>query len=183
MSFAGRKLVSTIIVPDAILTDLDRLVQRVRSEPNRGDMRYLLGAEWAAAGRYELAVAEMTRAVELDPTLYTAHLQLGLLHLTSGRPAEALTAWRGLDTLADTDPLRMFRRGLEALIGEDFATCVSWLESGILANQSNPALNRDMVTLVNRVRRPGPIAAQRGAAAADAGGVRTDFSLYDPKKT
>jgi Flp pilus assembly protein TadD len=174
--------VSTAIVPDAIVTDLDRLLQRVRSEPNRGDVRYLLGAELAAAGRYELAVAEMTRAVELDPTLYTAHFQLGLLHLTSGRPTEALTAWRGLDALADADPLRMFRRGLEALIGEDFAACISWLESGILANQSNPALNRDMVMLVDRVRRAGPIAAQ-SRPAADAGGVRTDFSLYDPKKT
>jgi tetratricopeptide (TPR) repeat protein len=161
--------------------EIERLLQQVHNEPNRGDIRYLLGARWASAGRYDLAVEEMSRAIELDPMLNTARLQLGLLHLTSGRPAEAVAAWRGLERLSDSDPLRLFARGLEALLRDDFAVCVQWLEMGIRANHSNEPLNRDMALVIDRVRqttRPdSPTQPQD-----DDGSVRTDFSLYDGSK-
>jgi Flp pilus assembly protein TadD len=170
---------------DPASTDLEQLLEQVRSEPNRGDIRYLLGAQWAAAGRYDMAVAEMTNAVALDPKLHTAHLQLGLLHLTMGRPAEAVAAWRSLDMLDAAEPLRIFKHGLEALIRDDFAGCVTLLEAGIRANHTNSALNRDMAMVIERVRPNVPGSTRTNTVDASAGGatgVRTDFSLYDPKK-
>ena len=51
---------------------------------------YLLGAVHAEIGMYDDAVREMTRAVELEPDLLTAHFQLGLLHYTSERYEQAV---------------------------------------------------------------------------------------------
>lgn len=160
---------------------VEQLRQQVEREPHRGDIRYLLGAEWAAAGHYDLAVEEMGRALELDPSLSTARLQLGLLHLTCARPAEAIATWRGLEALGDRDPLRMFARGLEALIRDDFQACTAWLEMGIRANHTNAALNRDMALVIDRIRPGVPLAAEP-AAAAETPAVHRDFSLYGTKK-
>jgi tetratricopeptide (TPR) repeat protein len=156
-------------------------MRQAQLEPLRADIRYLLGAQWATAGRYDLAIEEMTRALLLDPSLNTARLQLGLLHLTSGRPAEAVNAWSALDSLSEADPLRVFKQGLEALIRDDFTACVELLSAGIRLNQANTALNKDMSLVIDRVRPH--LRDQRAPgdeSSSDA--VRTDFSLYNPKK-
>jgi Flp pilus assembly protein TadD len=163
--------------------DRDRLIQQIIGSPDRADLRYLLAAQFAAEGRYETAIEEMTRAISLDPKLYTAIFQLGLLHLTSGRAPDAVIAWRGLDSLGEMDPLMAFRRGLEALIGGDFAACARLLESGILANRTNTALNRDMAMVAARARAFIEATTEHSEEAPASTGIRTDFSLYDAKKS
>lgn len=131
------------------------------------ETRYLLGAELAQAGHYDRAVSEMRIAVQLQPKLHTASLQLGLLLLTMNKPADAIAAWQPLERLDEGAALRLFKDGLEALIHEDFERCIRLLTQGIAANTTNPALNRDMKLVITRARD----AAMRA--------VRTDFSLYN----
>jgi hypothetical protein len=86
----------------------------------------------------------MRKSVELDPGMFTAHFQLGLLHLSSGRVAEASAAWAALDPLGDAHPLFLFKAGLEAMARDEFDTCRDYLTRGIAANDINADLNNDM---------------------------------------
>lgn len=134
--------------------------------PTEAERHYLLGAELAQSGHYQRAVHEMQAAVEMQPNLHTATLQLGLLLLTLNEPGKALAAWQPLEQLDEEAPLRLFKEGLESLIHEDFDRCIRLLTRGIAANSVNPALNGDMNLVIARARE-----AQQRA-------VRTDFSLY-----
>ncbi len=131
------------------------------------ETRYLLGAELAQSGHYNRAIEEMQAAVQMQPSLHTATLQLGLLLLTLNEPAKAIAAWRPLEQLGEGEPLRLFKEGLEALIYDDFDQCIRLLTRGIATNTVNPALNTDMKLVIARARE-----AQQRA-------VRTDFSLYN----
>jgi tetratricopeptide (TPR) repeat protein len=160
--------------------ELSRIREAVRKDAMNGELRYLLGAELANQGEYEQAVIEMTLAVELQPSLHTARLQLGLLHLTLARPSEAIAAWQPLGALPDDSYLKLFQQGLESLIRDDFADCIGRLEQGIAANSVNAPLNHDMALIVSKCRAA--LAAQATPSATPARTetpeVRTDFSLY-----
>lgn len=164
---------------------LSRIREAVRKDTMNGELHYLLGAELAQQGDYEQAVIEMALAVELQPSLHTGRLQLGLLHLTLARPAEALAAWRPLDALPDDSCLKLFKQGLEALIRDDFADCIGRLEQGIVANTTNAALNRDMALIISKCRAA--LAEQAPTSTQlprdEAPEVRADFSLYDGPPT
>jgi tetratricopeptide (TPR) repeat protein len=156
--------------------------QAAERNPQDAQARYLFGAELAQSGHYERAVTEMKVAVQLQPTLDTAHLQLGLLLLTLARPSEAIAAWQPLDRLDERAALRLFKRGLEALIRDDFALCTQLLTAGIAANTTNPALNRDMNLVIARARDAQMRAGRTQSTQTPGTGedpVRTDFSLYD----
>jgi hypothetical protein len=118
----------------------------------------------------------MTQALALDPGLHMARFQLGLLHLTMAHPEQSIETWAPLDAQPDLS-LRLFKRGLEALIRDDFARCLEALEAGMHANQVNPPLNADMQLIVGKVRE---LQARNGSPPGQGSpAVRTDFSLYE----
>lgn len=121
-------------------------------KPDEGRLHYMLGAEHAQIGLYERAREEMARAVELDPSLVTAHFQLGLLWITSGRPAEAEAAWKPLDKLGKEHFLVLFKTGMLHLARDEFRQCVECLERGIQGNHFNEALNDDMRRVMRDVQ-------------------------------
>ena len=158
---------------------LDDLEQAVESDPGNADLRHLLGAQYAQAGEYERAVREFLATTELNPSAHVARFQLGLLHLTHGNVPLALSSWGPLEILAEDSPIKLFKRGLEALVRDDFAACARLLSDGIGRNQQNLALNDDMRKVLNRL--PPPPAANK-VAAEPGEKVRTDFSLYTPTR-
>jgi tetratricopeptide (TPR) repeat protein len=139
--------------------DSMRLLKRtLHAFPTSARARYLLGAEHAQIGLYDRAVAEMTEAVKLDPSLAVAHFQLGLLHVTAGRVREAEAAWLPLDRLSPDDPLRLFKSAMLHLVRNEFAACIENLQAGIARNRLNKPLNDDMRRLLADVqsRQTGP---------------------------
>ncbi len=142
------------------------LLERLHAQRPDARAAYLLGAEHAQRGAYEQAEAFWREAVRLDPSLGTAHLQLGLLLLTQGRVDDAESAWHGLDPLPPDHPLQHFRTGLQHLARDEFAACLDALGTGMAANTGNAALNSDMQRIAERVQEV--LAA--AAAAAPAGG-------------
>src|SRR6266487_2711571 len=79
-------------------------------------------------------------------------LQLALLHLTSGRVAQAESAWRPLDKLGPDHFLHLFKTGMLHLARDEFKECRSCLERGIKANNFNEALNVDMRRVLHDVQ-------------------------------
>lgn len=160
---------------------LIELEKAVGANPENPALRHLLGAHYAQVGRYEEAERELYRAISLDPQAHVARMQLGLLYLTSGDPHRAISTWQQLESLDDTNALKSFKQGLEALIRDDFAGCTRWLNQGIAQNSAYPALNGDMRQLLARVAQhlspqmPHGLRVEREEAGSQ---VRTDFSLY-----
>ena len=112
---------------------------------------YILGAEYAQSKLYERAAVEMGKAVEIDPGLSIARLQLGLLWLSGAAADKAVEVLTPLMDLSETDPLRLFGKGLCHLIKDEFIDATECLQNGIKLNETNPALNSDMQKILNEI--------------------------------
>jgi tetratricopeptide (TPR) repeat protein len=132
--------------------ELQRLRAAIVRDPGNAELRYLLGAELAQRREYPEAVASIRTALEINPKLHFARLQLGLLYLTMAQPDDSLAVWAPLEELEETAALKAFKRGLEALIRDDFPACIGLLQKGIDLNKQNATLNDDMTQLISRVR-------------------------------
>jgi len=133
-------------------TELLRLRAAIVRDPGNAELRYLLGAELAHQREYSEAVTQMRTALDINPKLHFARLQLGLLYLTMSQPDHSLAIWAPLEELDETAALKAFKRGLEALIRDDFSTCIGYLQRGIDLNKHNATLNDDMTQLIERVK-------------------------------
>jgi tetratricopeptide (TPR) repeat protein len=147
--------------------ELQRLRAAIQRDPANAELRYLLGAELAQLREYPEAVASIRSALDINPKLHFARLQLGLLYLTMSQPDQSLTVWAPLEELDETAALKAFKRGLEALIRDDFPTCIGYLQQGIDLNKHNATLNDDMTQLIARVKDGSVIASAPTAAPAD----------------
>jgi tetratricopeptide (TPR) repeat protein len=153
--------------------ELQRLRAAILRDPGNAELRYLLGAEHAQRHEYPEAVASIRSALEINPKLHFARLQLGMLYLTMSQPHHSLDVWAPLEELDETAALKAFKRGLEALIRDDFSACIGYLRQGIDLNKQNATLNDDMTQLIERVRDGSVIAAPTPAPSA-----QKDFSTY-----
>ena len=153
-------------------SELLRLRAAIVRDPGNAELRYLLGAELAQRREYPEAVAQMRTALDINPKLHFARLQLGLLYLTMSQPDDSLAIWAPLEELDETAALKAFKRGLEALIRDDFNACIGFLQQGIHLNKQNATLNDDMSQLIDRVRDGSVIAAPNSANLAP------DFSQF-----
>lgn len=162
-------------------TELQRLRAAITRDPANAELRYLLGAELAERREYPEAVAQIRTALEINPKLHFARLQLGLLYLTMSQPDDSLAVWAPLEELDETAALKAFKRGLEALIRDDFPTCIGYLQQGIDLNKHNATLNDDMSQLIEKVRDGSVIAPPAAPADARPG---DDFARFrEPSHT
>jgi tetratricopeptide (TPR) repeat protein len=150
----------------------------------------LLAAEFVHAQQRDQAEAAYLVALQRAPGFAIARFQLGLLLLTSGRPAAAFATWAPLEQLDEKEPLRLFKRGLEAMAQDQFERARQLLVEGMALNEVNPALNRDMQKVLDRIAELGaggqkpasakaPAQAKQGEAAAQ-GDAHVLVSSYRP---
>jgi tetratricopeptide (TPR) repeat protein len=160
-------------------SEVTKLRRAVVLDPGNANLRYLLGAEMAQAKDYEGAVLELSAAIALNPALDMARFQLGLLQLTLGQVEQMKLVLAPFENADDAAPLKHFKRGLEALAIDDFATCLTSLRRGIELNRQNEALNHDMSLIVSKVAAiMAEAPPQQSSGDPPAKTVRTDFSLY-----
>ena len=119
--------------------ELQRLRAAIVRDPGNAELRYLLGAELAQRREYPEAVAQMRTALDIDPKLHFARLQLGLLYLTMAQPDDSLAIWAPLEELDENAALKAFKRGLEALIRDDFSSVHRFPAAGHRAEQAERA--------------------------------------------
>jgi tetratricopeptide (TPR) repeat protein len=132
---------------------IDLLKQAIEADPTEAKAHYMLGAEHAQIGLFDRAIADMSKAVELDAELDAARFQLGLLQLTSRHPQAAEATWEPLERLGDENFYVLFKSGLLALARDDFAACIDKLQRGQAINTVNAPLNRDMQRIVAQVEQ------------------------------
>lgn len=132
---------------------LDKAVAYWPEDPR---LHFLRGSLQAQIRLYDRAAVDFGNAVKLDPEFHIARFQLGLLHLTSGRPEQALEVWAPLEQLADGDCLKPFKQGLTHLIYDRFDECVELLKAGIAANTQFPPLSGDMQMMIDRIQQRPP---------------------------
>jgi len=171
---------------------LTELRKAVVNDPRNAELRYLLGAEMAQQKDYDGAVMEMSAALALNPLMHVARFQLGLLHLTMARADHATAVLAPLEELDDGAALKHFKRGLDALIKDDFGVCIHSLRLGMELNTENEPLNRDMNMLLGRVLEiaekieqpvaPATFSEASASPRATDDSIHTDFSLYDSDK-
>ena len=114
---------------------------------------FLLGAEYAQIQMYDRAVSEMESAVALDPSLFIARFQLGLLLLSSGDAKRALDILEPLNELGGANPLRHFGLGLIHLMRDEFSDALRCLTLGIELNLENQPLNNDMQKIIAEINK------------------------------
>lgn len=131
------------------LAEADRLI---RSHPDDPRLHFLKGSLLAALTQYEAGEAAMTQAVAIAPGYEIARFQLGLLQLSSGKPAAAETSLAPLTDLADDNPLKIFADGLMLLMRDQLAAAIDRLRAGIAANATYPPLDRDMQMLIDETQ-------------------------------
>src|SRR5262245_55942841 len=134
-------------------TSINYLKRAIALVDGMAEPHYLLGAEYAGKGLYDLAVSEMQAALKRKPELAAARFQLGLLLLTLTRVEEAATTWGLLDVLPPDEPLYLFKTGLLHLIREQWDQAIALLREGIARNTENQALNRDMQMVIDQINR------------------------------
>ncbi|USX18329.1 hypothetical protein NHH82_20960 [Oxalobacteraceae bacterium OTU3REALA1] len=127
----------------------------------------LIAAEHAQARDYDQAEAAFIGALRRAPGYAPARFQLGLLQLSSGRPAAAGATWQPLSALPADDAFRLFKTGLESLAQNRFAEAALALRAGIAANRDNPALNADMQRFLGEIERVEAAMAAAPAATVD----------------
>lgn len=126
------------------------LNRSVEKFPKNAQFRFLLGSFLAGRQQYIQAQSQMEYAVQLEPGFEIARFQLGSLRFTGGDAAGAKLAWEPLADLPDSHPLKLFKNGCEALMGDRFEETVQWLQRGIVANKDIEYLNHDMQLLLDK---------------------------------
>lgn len=146
------------------------LKQAWSANPRDARIIYCLGAEHAEIGMYERAMAEMAKALELEPSLDVARIQLALMCAGGGRVEQAESTLAPLLDRPEDDSALHFARGLTAMLRDDIANAIPAVERGIALNAVNPALNGDMARLLEsmqaHVAAMGPAGAAKPAVRA-----------------
>lgn len=156
--------------PDAAI---EALLAHLRDHPGHAQAHYLLGAELAQCERYGDAVVRMALALELEPALDTARLQLGLLWLTLQLPGRCAQEVAPLRALPPSDALRHFADGLDALARNDLPHAHACLSAGLQCPNDNVSLRSDMLRLLQATHD------NLGAVAPHAQSVDADPLLAD----
>jgi len=136
------------------------LKEAVRRSDATAHAHYLLGAEYAGLQLFPRAMGAMEDALALDPTLWTARLQLALLYLDAGRNDAAIQVLEPLLSREAEDGLRMYARGLTQLAGGDPAAARASLQDGIAQDKPDAPLARDMQRLCDELAKQLPEAEQ-----------------------
>ena len=81
---------------------IDEATDALRLDPDRAEVRYVLGLTLAGAGRLDEASAELYRALALQPNYEDARRQLGLVFADQGNIDGAIVEFRRAIALRPT---------------------------------------------------------------------------------
>ena len=134
-----------------VVTPDSKLAQAIAQFPNAAELHFLYGSELAETGNVLEAIASLGQALILKPDLHIARFQLGFLHLVNGN-LDAVTVLLQPLLRHDGDNinyLTFFAKGCIALTLGKMDECKQLVKQGIALNNSNEALNVNMVKMLD----------------------------------
>jgi tetratricopeptide (TPR) repeat protein len=154
---------------DALEESEALLRQAMALAPGAAAPHLLRAANFAHAGRHDLAEASYLACLTRAPDLAIARFQLGLLQASVGRYAVAHATWEPLLGLAEDHPIGLLGRGMLSLLMERREQACEFLRRGIACNLDNEPLNSDMRNVLARIDGETATAVADGvpAGAAD----------------
>lgn len=152
--------------------------QAIALAPGAPMPHYLRATNFADAGHYELAEACYTACLNRAPDFAIARFQLGLMQVTSGRPALGQATWELLLTLPDDDALKLFAQGFMLLLAEQWEPARAAFNRGIERNTVNAPLNDDMRGVLERMALARAQFADATDDAQDASGAHFLLGAY-----
>lgn len=163
------------------VTQGSKLGQAIEQFPNSAELHFLYGSELAETGNVLEAITSLGQALILKPDLHIARFQLGFLHLVNGNLDAAMVLMQPL-LRQDGDNinyLTLFARGCIALTLDQMDECKQLVEQGIALNNSNEALNVNMVKMLNLLfDETGP----DGSKVTSDGSPSALFDIYTQQK-
>jgi tetratricopeptide (TPR) repeat protein len=132
---------------EAIVT----LKRALELAPNDARSHYVLGSLYTQIRLIDRAVKHLQNAVVFDPSMESAHFQLGWIYWNAGDIKAATEAWKAFDAAGKEHPLFLFKTGLLHLAKQEYAECEKHLRQGISINNTHPQLNNDMAYLLKQV--------------------------------
>lgn len=125
-------------------TALRLLKEGAATHPERPDIAYALGVEYAHLELFDAAEAQMRRALDLDANRHDARFHLGLLLVTRSRFEEAMHTWGPLDALPEGHAIRCYKQAFDALSEDRFGPARACIDTGLKATGSTAALDEQM---------------------------------------
>jgi len=147
--------------PEAVLI-LDQLIA---SAPDDARTHFLRGAVRAELYEFDAAVADLRITIRLDPGLWAAHFELGMLHYLRSDYPGAFAAWSMLDALPTSSSYRLFAQGLALLVAGRREEAMPVLDLGLRHSAENPALGTSMRKIIQGIQTGAPAAAEPAGEA------------------
>lgn len=120
-----------------------------------GELYYLYGSICAHQKEFVDAVNWLNKALNTKDSLvsrFPAAFQLGMIHITSGRIADASGAWEELNELPDDHYFRLFSEGMTLLIENQLIQAQIKIEAGLKVNGEFPSINQDMEYALSQIQ-------------------------------
>lgn len=127
-------------------------VQILSIDPQHFGACYMEACEAAHSGDVPAARHLFARALDAEPDNVLCRFQAGLLEFAVADYAAAAQVWAGLErSVPDGHFARLFASGCLALATGDVVRAEDLLRRGIASNHENPALNADMIRMLERI--------------------------------
>lgn len=142
------------------------LKEALQKQPDYAAAIFLLAVQHAELGLLDRAIRGMKTALELEPELQIARLQLGIMLLDKSRRTEAREQFAALDR--NPDPmLRTFAAAMLAFSDGDTVAARDKLNLALSQPSSNPALSALIRRLLDKLIQSESTADARGTQRTD----------------
>lgn len=128
----------------------ERLSNGLVEYPNSAQLHFLQAAVYAQLESYDDAISHYQKSLHLEPQLFIARFQLGLLLATLGENEKCIDVLDGLVSL-DEHYLSLFAKGIINTLTNQLDSAIDSIRQGLKANNENPSLNKDMKAMLARI--------------------------------
>jgi len=124
----------------------------IEIEPAHAEAWFLAAANHAQIGMFDRAIEGFSKALEINPALDVARLELALVQIVVGRRDAAVASAQRLEAEARTSALRKFGAALAAALNDDFERGLPLMDEAIVEAGEATPLGQEMRKVLVRLQ-------------------------------
>jgi len=155
--------------------------QAAKFDSQDAGTHFVIGRVHLARGEYDLSIAELQTAIDLNPCLAQAHCGLGDTLACAGRPDESISSFDESIRLSPRDPYLwgfMTYGAMARLFMKQYETAAEWARNAVRVPNSHFWANAILVAILGHMDRP----EETQAAVIELIGRKPEFSLQFAKE-